>query len=70
MKTLFTTYWNAAGNPALAVPMGFTGSGLPLSLQIAGRPFEELLVLRAGDAYQRVTDWHLRVPPLVAEVAA
>jgi aspartyl-tRNA(Asn)/glutamyl-tRNA(Gln) amidotransferase subunit A len=70
MTTLFTAYWNAVGNPALAVPMGFTAAGLPLSLQIAGRPFEEGILLRAGDAYQRVTGWHRRVPPLVEEAAA
>jgi aspartyl-tRNA(Asn)/glutamyl-tRNA(Gln) amidotransferase subunit A len=68
--TIFTPYWDAVGNPALVVPMGFSAEGLPLSLQLAGRPFEESLVCRAGDAYQRTTDWHLRVPPLVSEVAA
>jgi aspartyl-tRNA(Asn)/glutamyl-tRNA(Gln) amidotransferase subunit A len=65
VEGLFTPYWNSVGNPVLAVPMGFTGDGLPLSLQLAGRPFEEALVLRAADAYQRATDWHLRVPPLM-----
>jgi aspartyl-tRNA(Asn)/glutamyl-tRNA(Gln) amidotransferase subunit A len=65
--TLFTGYWSAVGYPALAVPMGFTVEGLPLSLQIAGRPFDDGLVLRAGYAYQRITDWHLRLPPLVTE---
>lgn len=49
--------------------MGFTGGGLPLSLQIAGRPFEDSMALRVGDAYQRVTDWHLRGPPLVSQAA-
>jgi Asp-tRNA(Asn)/Glu-tRNA(Gln) amidotransferase A subunit family amidase len=52
------------GFEPLTFCMGFTGNGMPLSLQIAGRPFEEALVLRVGDAYQKVTDWHLRVPPL------
>jgi aspartyl-tRNA(Asn)/glutamyl-tRNA(Gln) amidotransferase subunit A len=70
LETMFTGYWNASGNPALSVPMGFTADGLPLSLQIAGRPFDEALVLRAGDAYQAVSDWHLRVPPVVAGTAA
>lgn len=59
-----TGYWNSTGNPVLSVPMGATDGGLPLGLQIAGRPFEEALVLRAGDAYQRRTDWHLQVPSL------
>jgi aspartyl-tRNA(Asn)/glutamyl-tRNA(Gln) amidotransferase subunit A len=60
---MFTPYWNALGLPALTVPMGFTGEGLPMGLQIAGPAFREDVVLRAGDAYQAVTDWHLRVPP-------
>jgi aspartyl-tRNA(Asn)/glutamyl-tRNA(Gln) amidotransferase subunit A len=61
--TIFTGYWNAVGNPALAIPMGFSDQGLPLSLQLAGRPFEDAMVLRAGDAYQRLTDWHRQRPP-------
>jgi aspartyl-tRNA(Asn)/glutamyl-tRNA(Gln) amidotransferase subunit A len=66
----FTEYWDAVGNPALVVPMGFTDSGLPLSLQMAARPFEEAVALRAGDAYQTVTDWHLRVPPIITDLLA
>jgi aspartyl-tRNA(Asn)/glutamyl-tRNA(Gln) amidotransferase subunit A len=50
--------------------MGFTNDGLPLSLQIVGRPFDEATVLKVGDAYQQITDWHLRVPPIAAPVAA
>jgi aspartyl-tRNA(Asn)/glutamyl-tRNA(Gln) amidotransferase subunit A len=67
---MFTSYWDATGNPALSIPMGFTEGGLPLSLQIAARPFEESVALRLGDAYQRATDWHLRIPPLVRELEA
>lgn len=66
----FTSYWDATGNPALVVPMGFTAGGLPLSLQLAARPFEEAVALRAGDAYQAVTDWHLAVPPVIADLLA
>jgi aspartyl-tRNA(Asn)/glutamyl-tRNA(Gln) amidotransferase subunit A len=65
---LFTSYWNAVGLPAMALPMGFNADGLPLSLQLAGRPFAEGTVLRAGDAYQHATDWHLRMPPLAGPV--
>ena len=61
---LHTAYWNAVGNPALVVPMGFNADGLPLSLQLGARPFEEALLVQAGDAYQQATDWHLSVPPL------
>jgi aspartyl-tRNA(Asn)/glutamyl-tRNA(Gln) amidotransferase subunit A len=65
-NTMFTPYWNGLGCPALSVPMGFTATGLPLGLQIAGRPTGDALVLRAGDAYQRQTDFHRRTPPLNA----
>lgn len=60
---IYSTYWNMLGNPALSVPVGFTPGGLPMAMQIAGRRFDEAAVLRAGDAYQRLTDWHLRRPP-------
>ncbi|WP_134323924.1 amidase [Cumulibacter soli] len=61
-STTHTGYWNALGNPALSVPMGFDSKDLPLSLQIVGRPFDEATVLRAGDTYQRGTAWHLARP--------
>jgi aspartyl-tRNA(Asn)/glutamyl-tRNA(Gln) amidotransferase subunit A len=66
MRTMFTGYWDVVGNPALVVPMGFTADGLPLSLQIAGRPFDEAGILKIGDAYQTATNWHLAVPPVAA----
>jgi aspartyl-tRNA(Asn)/glutamyl-tRNA(Gln) amidotransferase subunit A len=62
----FTTPAALAGLPALAVPCGFGASGLPLSLQIIGRRFEDATVLRVGHAYQQGTDWHRRRPPLPA----
>lgn len=68
LRALHTEYWNAVGNPALSVPMGFAADGMPLGLQIAGPVFDEATVLRAGDAYQRFTEWHLQVPPLVRGV--
>lgn len=64
LRGVHTPYWDALGNPALVVPMGFNADTLPLSLQIAGRPFEEALLVRIGAAYQGVTDWHLQMPPL------
>lgn len=63
-RAMHTSYWNAVGNPALSIPMGLGARGLPLGLQLVGRPFDEALVLRAGDAYQQDTDWHLRQPAL------
>jgi aspartyl-tRNA(Asn)/glutamyl-tRNA(Gln) amidotransferase subunit A len=56
--------FNMAGAPALALPCGFDPGGLPLSLQLAGRPFDEATVLRVGHAYEQATDWHLRRPPV------
>ncbi len=56
--------FNLTGLPTLALPCGFASSGLPLSLQLAGRPFEEATVLRVGHAYEQATLWHTRRPPL------
>ena len=54
--------FNLSGLPALALPCGFSTGGLPLSLQLAGRPFDEATVLRAGHAYEQATEWHTRRP--------
>jgi aspartyl-tRNA(Asn)/glutamyl-tRNA(Gln) amidotransferase subunit A len=56
--------FNLTGLPALSIPCGFTSQGLPIGLQIAGRPFDESMVLRVGQAYEGATDWHRRSPPL------
>ena len=61
---LLTTVPSLANIPALAVPCGFSDEGLPLSLQLAGRPFDEATVLRAGHAYEQATEWHTRRPPV------
>jgi aspartyl-tRNA(Asn)/glutamyl-tRNA(Gln) amidotransferase subunit A len=52
------------GLPALAVPCGFTAPGLPVSLQVIGRAWEEGTVLRVGYAYEQATDWHRRRAPI------
>jgi len=62
---IHTPYWDCMGNPAISIPMGFGIGQMPLGLQIAGRPFDETNVLRAADAFQQRTDWHLRQPGLV-----
>jgi aspartyl-tRNA(Asn)/glutamyl-tRNA(Gln) amidotransferase subunit A len=59
----FTRFVNALDLCALALPNGFTAAGLPLSLQIICRGYDEATALRIGWAYQEVTDWHQRRPP-------
>src|SRR5207249_1267216 len=56
--------FNAAGLPALSVPCGFTPEGLPVGLQLVGRPFDEETVLRAGHAYEREAGWYTHQPSL------
>jgi aspartyl-tRNA(Asn)/glutamyl-tRNA(Gln) amidotransferase subunit A len=57
---------NVARSPALVVCGGFSGDGLPLGLQIVGRPMDDARVLKVGHAYQSATDWHKRRPSLQA----
>jgi Asp-tRNA(Asn)/Glu-tRNA(Gln) amidotransferase A subunit family amidase len=59
-----TCPFNLTGQPALTVPCGFTTSGLPLALQIIGKPFDEATVLQIGHAYEVHTSWHQRRPPV------
>jgi len=55
---------NVARSPALVLPCGFSRAGLPMGMQLIGRPFDDATVLRAGHAYQAATDWHRRRPDL------
>ncbi len=61
---VFTRWVNFYDLCAAAVPNGFTAGGLPCSLQIVCRAYEEPLALRIGYAYQAAHDWHLRAPPM------
>src|ERR1700719_3307608 len=60
----YTTAFNVSGNPALSVCSGFAANGMPQSLQIVGRLFEDAVVLRAGHAYEKATPWRDRRPVL------
>lgn len=62
MQWTYTPIWNLLGAPALSIPMGPIADGLPSGLQIIGGLFDDAKVLRVGDAYQRVTDWHVPWP--------
>jgi aspartyl-tRNA(Asn)/glutamyl-tRNA(Gln) amidotransferase subunit A len=46
-----------AGLPAISMPCGFDSAGLPIGLQLAARPFDEMTLIRAADAYERVHGW-------------
>jgi aspartyl-tRNA(Asn)/glutamyl-tRNA(Gln) amidotransferase subunit A len=56
--------FNLTGLPAMSIPCGFTSTGLPIGLQIAGKPFDEATVLRVAHAYEQHTDWHRRQPSI------
>lgn len=62
--------FNLTGLPAVSLPCGFDGEGLPIGLQIAGRPFEEATVLHAAQAYERAHPWRHRRPPTFGDVSA
>lgn len=55
---------NSTGLPAISVPCGFTGAGLPVGLQLIGRPFEEALLFRAAHGYEAVSPSQGRRPPI------
>src|SRR5467141_2360823 len=69
-KPSLLTAWNVTGQPVLALPNGFGRNGLPLGMQIVGRPFGEATILRVGHAYERATEWHTRHPQLVRGATA
>ena len=62
--TQYTRPYNINGFPAISVPCGFSDENMPIGLQLAGKPFDELTVLRAAHAYEQATDWHTRRPPV------
>jgi aspartyl-tRNA(Asn)/glutamyl-tRNA(Gln) amidotransferase subunit A len=63
LNDVFTLPVNIAGLPGISVPGGFV-DGLPVGLQLIGKPFDESTVLRAAHAHEQATDWHLRHPSL------
>lgn len=58
LSDILTVSANLAGIPGISVPCGFTGSGLPIGMQIMGPFFSEDLIFKAGKSYQLLTDWH------------
>jgi Asp-tRNA(Asn)/Glu-tRNA(Gln) amidotransferase A subunit family amidase len=62
----FTMPFNVTGFPAMSIRSGFGKNGLPVCVQLAARPFEEPVLLRAAHALEREGSWHERRPPMVA----
>jgi len=62
--TRYSRVFNLTGLPAISIPCGFTGDGLPIGLQLVGASFEESAVLRAARAYEQAVEWHWHRPPL------
>lgn len=58
--------FNVTGQPAMAMPAGFSNGGLPLSIQLVGHPWQEAKLYRVGYAYEQATQWGKRHPPTVA----
>ncbi len=60
LSDIFTIPVNLAGTCAISVPAGFSGEGLPIGLQLVGRPFGEETIIGAGHAFEQATEWHKR----------
>ncbi|HSQ58481.1 MAG TPA: Asp-tRNA(Asn)/Glu-tRNA(Gln) amidotransferase subunit GatA [Gemmata sp.] len=60
LSDVYTVSCNLAGLPGLSIPCGFTKSGLPIGLQLLGKPFDEAKLLRIARMYESATDWHKR----------
>jgi aspartyl-tRNA(Asn)/glutamyl-tRNA(Gln) amidotransferase subunit A len=68
--TRLTFPWSFAQVPAFSIPCGFTSTGMPVGMQIVGRHFDEALLFTVGDAYQGVTEHHLKRPAIWQEADA
>ena len=62
LSDIYTISVNLAGLPALSLPCGFDGGGMPIGLQIIGKHFDEATILRLAYAYEQATEWHRRKP--------
>ena len=64
LMSRLTRPFNLTGQPTVSVPCGFTSEGMPIGMQLAGRMWEDSVVLRAAHAFERATEWHTRRPPI------
>jgi aspartyl-tRNA(Asn)/glutamyl-tRNA(Gln) amidotransferase subunit A len=64
LSDIYTIPANLAGLPAVAIPCGYSKAGLPIGLQLIGRPFEEETLLRGAHAYEQATTWRVKKPQI------
>jgi len=64
LSDIYTISVNLAGNPAMSIPCGFSKAGLPIGMQMIGRPFEEDVIIRGAYAYEQVTNWRAKRPAI------
>jgi aspartyl-tRNA(Asn)/glutamyl-tRNA(Gln) amidotransferase subunit A len=64
LSDIFTIPVNLAGTCAMSLPGGLSGGGLPIGLQLIGKPFGEETILQAGYAFEQATDWHKKAPSI------
>ena len=62
LNDIYTIGANLAGLPAISIPCGFTGTGMPIGLQVSAAPQAEATVLAVAHAYEQATEWHRRSP--------
>ena len=62
-RRAYTGCYSLTALPAISIPGGFTGDGLPIGLQLGARPFAEAMLFQAGHAYEQATTWHTRIAP-------
>jgi aspartyl-tRNA(Asn)/glutamyl-tRNA(Gln) amidotransferase subunit A len=66
LEDLYTVPANLAGVPGISIPCGLTKAGLPIGLQLQGRPFDEERLLQAAQMFQTATDWHTKAPNMAS----
>jgi aspartyl-tRNA(Asn)/glutamyl-tRNA(Gln) amidotransferase subunit A len=64
LNDIFTIPVNLAGLPGMSLPCGFTPNGLPIGLQLIGKPWDEATLFQVASAYESETDWHTKLPAL------
>jgi aspartyl-tRNA(Asn)/glutamyl-tRNA(Gln) amidotransferase subunit A len=64
LSDIFTIPVNLAGTCAMSLPCGFSGKGLPIGLQLIGKPFAEADILRTAHAFEQATEWHKKKPKI------